>query len=231
MSIASIPLNGDRIRRIDIVAAGEPPGGPASGVGHQAAQLGQPDNELTELLAALERFPEFDQRTIRYHLQQSQATAADGYWHAAINEARSFLEGLVVSIAMVEQRGGKVVCGKGYDGQGTWRLCRKFLVDAGFLDRNEDEFLLHVYGIGSSKGAHHGVTDEPWCDTTLGIIFTTALYLLRRYETWKQTAPQRAAGERQKQAATPASRRRKRRFSPRACLLRLWSALGRRLAK
>jgi hypothetical protein len=230
MSIASIPLNGDRIRRIDIVAAGEPPGGPASGVGHQAAQVGQADDELSELLAALDRFPEFDQRTIRYHLQQSRATAAHGFWHAAINEARSLLEALVVSIAVVEERGGKVVCGKGHDGQGTWRLCRKFLVDAGFLDRNEDEFLLHVYGIGSSKGAHHGVTDETWCDTTLRIIFTTALYLLRRYETWKQDAPRRAAGKRSKQPALQGSRPR-RRLRLRARLFRLWCAVGHRLAR
>lgn len=164
-------------------------------------------------------------------LEQSEATAAHGFWRAAVNEARSFLEALVVSIALVEQQGGKVVFGKGYESQGAWRLCRRFLVDAGFLDRNEDEFLLHVYGIGSSKGAHHGVTDEPWCEATRRIIWTTATHLLRRYETWKQTASQRAASERPIQPAPPPPRGRKQRGSLRAWLLRLWFAAGRRLAR
>jgi hypothetical protein len=54
---------------------------------------------LGALLPGIRQHAELDRRTLAYHVQQSDATAADGYWHAAINEARSFLEALVLSIA------------------------------------------------------------------------------------------------------------------------------------
>ncbi len=173
-------------------AAGDPANAPASSEEVQAVEPIEPRDELTRLSAALQHFPELDQRTLRYHLDQSEATAADGYWHAAINEARSFLEALVVSMAQVEQQDRLMAFRKGKESQGGLRLCRRFLVDAGFLDANEDELLLHVYGIASAKGAHHGVTDAAWCHLTRRIVWTTAQYLLRRYETWRRTAPERA---------------------------------------
>ena len=57
-----------------------------------------PRERLADLLPRLLRHDELDLETLAYHLQQSDATAADGYCHAAINEARSFLEALVVNI-------------------------------------------------------------------------------------------------------------------------------------
>ena len=53
---------------------------------------------LHTLLADVARHEELDLDTLTYHVQQSDATAADGYWHASINEARSFLEALLVGI-------------------------------------------------------------------------------------------------------------------------------------
>src|SRR5262245_6324800 len=44
------------------------------------------------LRAELHARPEFDFPTLIYHIEQSDATATDGYWHASVNEARSVLE-------------------------------------------------------------------------------------------------------------------------------------------
>ncbi len=60
---------------------------------------------LAGLLGDLGQHPELDLDTLTYHVRQSDATAADGYWHASINEARSFLEALIVSIAVARQDG------------------------------------------------------------------------------------------------------------------------------
>jgi len=151
-----------------------------------------PREELAWLLPAIQRHPELDLKTLRYHLEQSDATAADGYWHAAINEARSFLEALITSIAQVERRESLVAFRKGKESQGGIRLCRRFLVDVGFLDANEDELLQHVYGIASAKGSHQGVADAAWSRLARRIVLTTGQYLLRRYEAWKRTADCRA---------------------------------------
>ena len=141
--------------------------------------------ELARLLPAIQQHPELDLKTLRYHLEQSDATADDGYWHAAINEARSFLEALVVSIAQVERRESLVAFRKGKESQGGIRLCRRFLVDVGFLDANEDDLLQHVYSIASAKGSHQGVTDAAWSRLARRIVLTTGQYLLRRYAAWK----------------------------------------------
>lgn len=95
MTTATIPLNGDRARRIRVLAGDEtnargpreqehvrPERSPRQGDGarfvlacgggrvsrrtcHTPAQA---RDELTELAAGLECFPELDHRTIRYHL-------------------------------------------------------------------------------------------------------------------------------------------------------------------
>ena len=59
-----------------------------------------PGGRLAPLSAELERWPELGLKTLVYHLGQSDATAADGHWHAAVHEARSFLEALVLGMAL-----------------------------------------------------------------------------------------------------------------------------------
>jgi hypothetical protein len=191
MTVASVPLNGEQVRsaRVGRVACGA--GWPVVEIG--AAGAFAPRQELAGLWPEVQRHAELDLATLRYHLEQSDATAADGYWHAAINEARSFLEALVVGMAQAERQESFVAFRKGKESQGGLRLSRRFLVDVGFLGPDEDELLLHVYGIASAKGAHHGVADAAWSRLARRIIWTTAQYLLRRYETWKRTAPERRA--------------------------------------
>jgi hypothetical protein len=165
---------------------------------------------LGALLDDLRRHPEFDLETLAYHLRQSDATAADGYWHAAINEARSFLEALVVSIVHAVQRDAagpdadSALRDRSQNGT-AFRTYRRNLLEAGFIDADESDLLQYVYSVASAKGSHHGVADEPWSRLARRVVFATAQYLLERYAAWKHkgrpvpTSPERRS--------TPARRR------------------------
>ncbi len=162
-----------------------------------------PEERLAGLLPGLRRHPELDLKTLAYHLQQSDATSADGYCHAAINEARSFLEALGVSIALAQPDGSLLKYRKGKESQGGFRQCRRYLQEVGFLDADEDALLQHVYSLASVKGSHHGVTDALWCRLVRRMVGMTGAYLLRRYETWKSGDRRRL----EQRAAAPQSAR------------------------
>ena len=159
--------------------------GDASDAGSIDAAASGPCFNLATLLADIARHEELDLDTLTYHVRQSDATAAEGYWHASINEARSFLEALVVGML-------SAVCVEPADKQkstsrnGTpFRCYRRRLVEAGFLDADENDLLQYVYGVASAKGSHHGVTDEAWTRLARRMVWTAAQYLLTRYEVWK----------------------------------------------
>ena len=140
---------------------------------------------LAALLDEIARHPELDLDTLGYHVGQSDATADDGYWHASINEARSFLEALLVGMLCT-------VCAEPADNyqitsrKGTpFRCYRRRLVEAGFLDVDENELLQYVYSVASAKGSHHGVTDEAWTRLARRMVWIAGQYLLKRYAVWK----------------------------------------------
>jgi len=145
---------------------------------------------LAALLRDLWAHPELDLRTLAYHLRQSDATAADGYCHAAINEARSFLEALVVSIVHAVRRDAEerdadsALRDRSQNGT-AFRTYRRYLLEAGFTDPDENDLLQYVYSVASAKGSHHGVTDEAWTRLARRIVFAAGQYLLQRYAAWK----------------------------------------------
>ncbi|MCH7908651.1 MAG: hypothetical protein IIB38_03435 [Candidatus Hydrogenedentes bacterium] len=145
----------------------------------------KPSFVLSTLLADVASHEELDLDTLTYHARQSDATAADGYWHASINEARSFLEALVVGMlrrVYVEPEDEYKNTSRG----GTpFRCYRRRLMEAGFIDADENDVLQYVYSVASAKGSHHGVTDKAWTGLIRGMVCTTAAYLLARYEAWK----------------------------------------------
>ncbi|MGD8451197.1 MAG: hypothetical protein PVJ57_05210 [Phycisphaerae bacterium] len=152
---------------------------------------------LTALLHDLQPHPELDLPTMAYHLHQSDATAADGYGHAAINEARSALEALIVSIA-------RTICHGVTDSTGlrlreriqagsTFRTHRRCLMDAGFIDIDENELLQYVYSIASARGSHYGVTDDAWTRLARRIVFIVGQHFTQRYTIWKQNGRQPAS--------------------------------------
>ncbi len=141
---------------------------------------------LAALLADLRRHPELDLDTLAYHLTQSDATAAEGYWHAAINEARSFLEALVVSILHAVRPDPPEKSHNNGSANGTpFRCYRRSLLEAGFIDAHENDLLQYVYGVASAKGSHHGVTNEAWSRLARRMVFTTGQYVIQHYEAWK----------------------------------------------
>ncbi len=159
--------------------------GPREPRGHAGkADDAVPRERLVALLPRLRRHGELDLETLAYHLQQSDATAADGYCHAAINEARSFLEALVMSMAIARQREPIGRFRKGKESKSGFRLGCLYLRQLGFLDENEEVLLRHVYGIASAKGSHHGLTDELWCRLARRMVGTTGRYLIHRYQVW-----------------------------------------------
>jgi hypothetical protein len=150
--------------------------------------LPTPEFALTSLLTEARLHPELDLLTLTYHTRQSDATARDGYWHASINEARSVLEALVVSIV---QTIGVTETRRDGIGSGTaFSHWRRFLVAVEFIDTYESDVLHFVYGLSSVKGSHHGVPDERWCRLARRLVFCAADYVLGRYGEWKQRAPQ-----------------------------------------
>ncbi len=141
---------------------------------------------LAALIGDLRPYPELDLDTLTHHLTQSDATAAEGYWHAAVNEARSFLEGLLDGIL-------HAVCpdppdkpsGNGAAYRKPLRCCRSSLLKAGFIDADKDELLKYVYGLASSKGCHPGVISEVWSLLARRMVFTAGQYMIQHYAAWK----------------------------------------------
>ncbi len=145
---------------------------------------------LAALLGDLRPHDELDLRTLAYHLSQSDATAAEGYWHASINEARSFLEALVVNILHAVRPDPPDKPHDNGSANGTpFRCYRRSLLEAGFIDGHENELLRYVYGVASAKGSHHGVTNEAWSRLARRMIFTTGQYVIQHYAAWKSAAP------------------------------------------
>ncbi len=129
---------------------------------------------LAALLVELRPYTELDQRTPAYHLQQSDATAADGYHHAAINEARSFLESLTVTIVREVRRAAEgrseTACEPPSSNTTAYRAHRRFLMESGFLDADENELVRYAYSLASAKGSHHGIADEAWACLTHRVV-------------------------------------------------------------
>ena len=155
---------------------------------------GPPDDDAPEppcfslaaLLGDLRPHDELDLRTLAYHLSQSDATAAEGYWHASINEARSFLEALIVNILHAVRPDPPDKSRNNGSANGMpFRTYRRNLLEAGFIDADESDLLQYIYSVASAKGSHHGVADEPWSRLARRVVFATAQYLLQRYAAWK----------------------------------------------
>ncbi len=143
---------------------------------------------LALLVASLECHSELDPTTLAYHLRQAEATGCDGYWHSAVNEARSFIEGLIVGMAESESRRREhLISGvsPGAESRSGYHECRKYLVTVGFAEVDEMDLFKHVYAIASRKGAHPGVTDEPWARLVCHLCWTSSYFLLSRYAAWK----------------------------------------------
>ena len=166
-----------------------PTSGPsASGDGTTTTQDSSLQEELASLLPVLERYQELDLETLGYHARQSDATARDGYLHAAINEARAFLEALVIGIALEEERPPEESIAdfrKRRQSHYGFPSCNNYLREIGFFNHHERVTIQHVYDAASDSGSHLGVSSEAWCCCARRIVWTTAHYVIQRYEAWQ----------------------------------------------
>ena len=175
----------------DVAVSGRLQGGEGTSGDAADVDVGAPPCfSLAALVPQLADHAELDLKTLTYHLEQSDATAADGYHHAAINEARSFLEGLVISILRVAREDGGA--NGGFDNGGhngtAFKNYRRYLLDAGFIDPDENALLQFVYSLASAKGSHPGVTDAVWTRLARRMVFLTGQYVLQRYAARKSSS-------------------------------------------
>ena len=112
----------------------------------------------------------------------------DGYCSTAINEAWAFLEALVISIGLEEERPPEeTIAGfrKGRASHYGFHSCNNYLVQIGLVNPHERITVEHVYTIASDSGSHGDVSSEAWCRFARGIVWTTARYVIQRYDAWK----------------------------------------------
>ena len=115
---------------------------------------------------------------------------AEGHWHAAVNQARSFLEALLVTVRHAVRPGAADKSNDiGLTNGTPFRCYRRSLLEAGFLGVDENELLHYVYGVASAKGSHHGVTSEAWSRLARRMVFTAGQYVIEHYAAWKSTPP------------------------------------------
>ncbi|MGD8454577.1 MAG: hypothetical protein PVJ57_22410, partial [Phycisphaerae bacterium] len=70
---------------------------------------------------------------------------------------------------------------------------RRCLLDAGFVDPDENELLQYVYSVATARGSHYGVTDDAWTHLARRIVFAAGQYFTQRYTIWKQNGRQPAS--------------------------------------
>ncbi len=173
-----------------------------------AAAVGSASEELLALLiASLEQHRELDLTTLDYHLEQSQATACEGHWHSAVNEARSVIEALIVGMADAESdRRHHLISGgfPGPDSRSGFHECRKYLVTVGFVDSDDMELFRHLYAIASRKGAHPGVTDEARGRLVCHLCWMASYMLVSRYAVWKSNGRHWPEDRREPDRSVPA---------------------------
>ncbi len=162
---------------------------PAShGVGGEATEEFRANEQLTTLLPALRDHPNLDYTTLAYHAGQCDATARDGYFHAAINEARAFLETLVISIALAEERPPNESIAdfrKRRESHCGFPSCSRYLQEIGLFNLNERIMVQHTYTLDHVAAIRQGIGSETWTRLVRRMVWTAGKYVIQRYEAWK----------------------------------------------
>ena len=140
------------------------------------------------LVSGIQEHEELDGETLCYHVEQWEGTARAGFWHAAVNEARSFIEALVVNIAAVEAvRRKESISGvtHGVDSSSGYYDARRYVMTVGFASVDEIELFKQIYSMASRRGSHPGITEPAWGILVSQFCWLTGHYLLNRYTAWK----------------------------------------------
>ncbi len=154
----------------------------------EAAEEFPPKEQLTTLLPALRDHPNLDYTTLAYHAGQCDATARDGYFHAAINEARAFLETLVISIALAEERPPNESIAdfrKRRESNCGFPSCCRYLQEIGLFNLDERVMVQHAYTLDHAGGVRQGIGSEAWTRLVRRMVWTAGHYVIQRYEAWK----------------------------------------------
>ena len=155
------------------------------GVGGGATEEFPPKEQLTALLPALRDHPNLDYVTLAYHAGQCDATARDGYFHAAINEARAFLETLVISIALAEERPPNESIAdfrKRRESNCGFPSCSRYLQEIGLFNLDERVMVQHTYTLDHAGGVRRGIGSEAWTRLVRRMVWTAGHYVIQRYE-------------------------------------------------
>lgn len=140
---------------------------------------------LGTLSRVLTQWPELGTKKLGFHLGESDSLEREGYWHAAVHEARCFLELLVQNMALVVKGQLPELFETATEANTRFRICRRYLVGAGYIDPDDSRMLVDIFRIAGAKGSHPGVTDEPWCRMARQFVRHAAKYLITRYAAWR----------------------------------------------
>ena len=168
------------------LASHEAPG--LLGVGDEATEESAPREQLTALLPALRDHPNLDYTTLAYHAGQCDATARDGYFHAAINEARAFLETLVINIALAEERPPNEAIAdfrKRRESYCGFPSCTRYLQEIGLFNLDERVMVQHAYTLDHAGSIRQGISSEAWSHLVRRMVWAAGQYVIQRYEAWK----------------------------------------------
>ncbi len=144
------------------------------------AVTGQLDEEeIRDALGVLiERHEEFEQDTLRHHLEQCERLYTEGRWDASIAQARNVCEQLLMDIAgaFARERGESPDLSRPVK-------VRDYLEQAGFLDQAERKKLIDgAYGYLSEEGSHPGISNQTSARVARLLIRGLAFYLIEKYE-------------------------------------------------
>ncbi|UCC30959.1 MAG: hypothetical protein JSU86_01520, partial [Phycisphaerales bacterium] len=132
--------------------------------------------------------PNLGYATLAYHAEQSDAAARDGYWHAAINEARTFFEVLVINIALEEERSPEesiATFRKQMEAHRGFPSCCRYLEEIGFFRHHERLMVQHIGGLDLAGGPRQSLGEEPWSRLVRQVVCAAGQCVIRRYEAWK----------------------------------------------
>ncbi|MBW8017603.1 MAG: hypothetical protein FVQ82_15600 [Planctomycetes bacterium] len=161
-------------------------------VPERRSDAGEGGDGFASLLPRLEEFGELGLATLAHHARQCDATAADGYFHASANEARAFLEALVIGMALAGSGESLAEFRRANRASGCLRVAKRRLMENGLLDADDEQLVQQVYAISAARGEHPGVADGNWSRLVRRIVRAAVCYLIERYAACRTLTVRRA---------------------------------------
>ena len=138
---------------------------------------------LTSLLDTVDETDPVRNKTVTYHLYQSDTMARAGVWDASTSEACAALDALIDAIVRYVFDTSKKVKRPLAT---SFKDRRRALELAGVLDLDDKELLGSAFMIARRKIKNCGEVDLTWITTARRLVHIAATHLLARYTAWRE---------------------------------------------